>query len=261
MIDFRKEYILLIAYAKKRNLEYKSGMSLERHHILPKCIFPQWKKKKSNIVVLTREEHIKAHFLLKEIYKNEKLEFAYMSMTREINSSKLMSILWKNNDYRLKVTESNKKTWSDPKKLKEHSDLMKEIFNRPEIAKKRKEATRKVVAQKVRNIETGLIFDSMVEAAKWAGISASPKIGECCRHKRKCAGKTPDGKPATWEYVGFSERTKRHPVKILEKVPIFNGAKNKKTKICVWTNGKENIKSEFPPDESWWRGLTRKQYK
>jgi hypothetical protein len=50
----------------------------------------------------------------------------------------------------------------------------------------------------------------MREAAAWAGLamSSAPKIGMCCRGERAVAGKTPDGKLATWKYIGISPRRK-----------------------------------------------------
>ena len=41
--------------------------------------------------------------------------------------------LWENPDYRRKVTESNKRTWSDPVKLETHSKRLKDVYSNPNI--------------------------------------------------------------------------------------------------------------------------------
>ena len=40
----------------------------EKHHILPESLFPNWKKRKSNLVLLTAREHFFCHKLLIKIY-------------------------------------------------------------------------------------------------------------------------------------------------------------------------------------------------
>jgi hypothetical protein len=51
----------------------------EFHHILPKSIFPLWKRKKSNIVALTAREHYFCHQLLLKIYEYDKTKYSKMA--------------------------------------------------------------------------------------------------------------------------------------------------------------------------------------
>lgn len=54
----------------------------------------------------------------------------------------------------------------------------------------------------VRCIETGQIFPSTVEAAKWCGLKSKSNIRECCTGQGKSAGKHPEsGISLHWEYV------------------------------------------------------------
>ena len=76
--DFRKEYIELI----KKNKNKKNNGYTEKHHILPKSLFPNWADRKSNIIKLTPEEHYKAHYLLYKIYNNYETTMAFFLMLK-----------------------------------------------------------------------------------------------------------------------------------------------------------------------------------
>lgn len=67
-------------YNQKKNFP---NQCFEFHHILPKSLFPNWTKRKSNIVTLTAREHFFCHQLLTKIYEDsDKLKIAlfFMSM-------------------------------------------------------------------------------------------------------------------------------------------------------------------------------------
>lgn len=54
----------------------------------------------------------------------------------------------------------------------------------------------------VRNIETGLVFNSLLEAANWAGLKTKCNISSCCTRNRQTAGKIPGTKILChWEYA------------------------------------------------------------
>lgn len=57
----------------------------------------------------------------------------------------------------------------------------------------------KAISKKVICITTGEIFDSIKEASRQTGANQS-HIVECCRGKRKSAGKDKDGNKLIWEY-------------------------------------------------------------
>lgn len=79
-MNYRKAYCEIISHAK---LEQTKGIRIkgngnyyERHHILPKCLFPNWKNKKSNLVLLTAREHFICHLLLTKIYPCNQMIYA-----------------------------------------------------------------------------------------------------------------------------------------------------------------------------------------
>lgn len=75
-IKARQEYINLILSAKRKNLVKSSGDGLEYHHIFPRSLFPNWSRKKSNIVLLNKREHSLAHKLLYIIYPCKEMAYA-----------------------------------------------------------------------------------------------------------------------------------------------------------------------------------------
>jgi hypothetical protein len=52
----------------------------ERHHILPKSIFPEYSKNKDNLVILTAREHFICHWLLTKIIDDPKIIYALQMM-------------------------------------------------------------------------------------------------------------------------------------------------------------------------------------
>lgn len=79
-MNYRHIYMLVIEHAKseeKLGLRKKgNGNYYERHHILPKSLFPLWTKRKSNLVLLTAREHFFCHQLLTKIYPNSNMLLA-----------------------------------------------------------------------------------------------------------------------------------------------------------------------------------------
>ena len=79
--NYRSEYIKLIINAKKNPPE---GYS-EKHHILPKSMFPKWINKESNLVNLSAVDHYRAHYLLYRIYDNEEMTQTFLMMYNQTN--------------------------------------------------------------------------------------------------------------------------------------------------------------------------------
>ena len=203
----RLEYFNLIKKAKISNRNISDDIYYEKHHIFPKSLFPEWKKHKNNIVLLTRDEHLLAHKLLVVIFPSKEMSYAYNFMTSIIHvgitNSEISKELWKDTSYRERVMTHNALHWKDKNNRKKQSDKLKQFHElHPEVRYSACKSTK----QKVRNIETNIVFDSITEAAKWAGLKNGFHIGEVCRHLRPVAGKTPNGLPAHWEYDELSIR-------------------------------------------------------
>ena len=79
--------------------------------------------------------------------------------------------------------------------------VYKENYTQEKIQQILNKKYKKQKTTKVRNIETGIIFNSLLEAATWAGLKTKCNISSCCTGNRKTAGKLPNTEiPCHWEY-------------------------------------------------------------
>ena len=120
-MNYRHIYCKVISYAKSQNRHKGDGNYYEAHHILPKSMFPLWKNRKSNLVLLTPREHLFVHKLLFKIYKNSQMACALMFMQRVEQCSDI-------NEARAAVADIGRK-------------VLKKLWNDPEYRKRRIEAT------------------------------------------------------------------------------------------------------------------------
>jgi hypothetical protein len=110
-MNYKATYMKIIKKAKSENRQKTDDIYYEAHHILPKSLFPLWKNRKSNLVLLTAREHLFCHMLLVKIYpKSHEMWSAlwYMSSKSKRKDSKYPRLTLK--DYeRIKIyyAESN----------------------------------------------------------------------------------------------------------------------------------------------------------
>ena len=228
-MDYRKIYIKIVNNAKMREIDKME--TYEEHHILPRSLFPNWAKKDSNIVKLTLREHYFVHQLLVKIYPCHEMAFALWQMSmkykktssRDYQNAKLLYTewakkFWNQKDVRLRSRNQQVEIWKNEDLLKRHSEILKEVMNRPEIAEKRNAGVRKSRCTPVRCKETGQVFNCLGDAANWCGMKSPAKIGECARGERQHAGCHPVTKERlTWEYVGHTNKRKDKKVAIRSK--------------------------------------------
>ncbi len=234
-MNYRKLYINIIKNAKSQNRHKGDGNYYENHHILPKSLFPLWKNRKSNQVLLTAREHFFVHQLLAKIYPCNEMFFAcnafisrpnadYKISSKEYEKLKIEFIermrpiakkcntgrkhtpeaIEKIKAARLRQTLSGRTNkgyrWSDEAKA-----------NMSKIAKARmttefkeiiKNKTRLACAKRVRNIETGKVFDCITDVKLWLGQKAQvSNIVGSIKGRKPYAYKNPDtGEPLHWEY-------------------------------------------------------------
>ena len=219
-MDWRNVYIKIVANAKNR--ERIDNETYEEHHILPRSLFPNWVKRKDNLVFLTLREHYFVHQLLVKIYPCRQMAFALwqMSMKYKNKNSRVYEAakklckqyaveFWNRPEIRLRSREQQVEIWKNEELLKKHSEILKEVMNRPEIAEKRNKGVKASRCTPVRCVQTGEVFNSLGDAANWCKIKAMAKIGQCARGERQHCGRHPVTKESlSWEYVGHINKKK-----------------------------------------------------
>lgn len=85
-----------VRFCLERRTIYKKGLT-QRHHILPRCLFPEYKSLKNswNIVILTNEDHYIAHYLLAKFSKHPSLLSAWYAMNNKnfLDASKPIELI------------------------------------------------------------------------------------------------------------------------------------------------------------------------
>lgn len=202
-MNYRKVYMAIIAKAikenrKKLSKDAENYVYYEAHHILPKSLFPAWKKRKSNIVLLTAREHFFVHQLLAKIYPHSNMIFALMRLScdgqhtssrvygsERIAYSKRNSELQKQKydkgwikNGRLYVSKSNP-DYEKIKGYKPNHRPNRARSNRARLSPEEYSLSRKkaayVAGQKhskpIREENSGKTFKNGVEAADYFGVS------------------------------------------------------------------------------------------
>jgi len=88
-MNYRKVYMSIINSALLQNRKKNRETYYEKHHILPKSLFPRWKNSKSNIVLLTAREHLFCHKLLVHIYPLKQMYYALWRLTNDNKGHKI----------------------------------------------------------------------------------------------------------------------------------------------------------------------------
>ena len=100
-MNYRKVYMTIIVNAikenrKKLSRDAENYVYYEEHHVLPKSLFPAWKNRKSNLVLLTAREHFFCHQLLTKIYPSYAMSCALFYMC---NGNKHQRFVCSSRDY------------------------------------------------------------------------------------------------------------------------------------------------------------------
>jgi hypothetical protein len=187
-MDYLKIYNRIIARAKLENRKKTIEIYYEAHHIIPECLGGN--KNKQNMVLLSAREHFICHWLLHNAFKtNKKLFYAFYMMCKVKNknqnrytpSSRIVeyAILQKN---KMSIMPSGSSHYMFGKK---HSE---DTIQKMKISKKGCISFRKgkpaINRKQVQDLETGRIFESLLDASKYYKVSQS-YISKLLKEKRK----------------------------------------------------------------------------
>lgn len=89
-----------VRFCLERRTIYKKGLT-QRHHILPRCLFPEYKSFKNswNIVNLTNKDHYIAHYFLAKFSKHPSMISAWYAMNNKnfLDASKPIELIGSEN--------------------------------------------------------------------------------------------------------------------------------------------------------------------
>lgn len=156
---YLKRYLTFLNYYAKQKLP-EDGC-IEKHHILPVSLFPEFKKNKDNIIKLSARQHFLAHWMLAKFTNSPEMWFAFNQMKR----IGYRSILYEYARKRISevISESNR----GRTRSAEHIDAIKRSF---------------IGKRPGKNIENGTISWEYKNDSRWlTGELVSPRMGY--RHK------------------------------------------------------------------------------
>lgn len=196
-------YYAIVVNAQKRTIQ--NNAYYEKHHILPKCIFPEHKKEKWNLVSLTAREHFICHLLLTKMTKDKnryKMLQAAISFNQwitkkqnrqiDINSrtfeklkkdrSDSLKEMWQTDEtYRNAALAGFRKKNLDPEYLKIRSQERKILWTKLEYINKMK--NRPKTFKKVEIL--GKQYNSLIEAGNDLGITSNLVSKRCSSQQLK----------------------------------------------------------------------------
>lgn len=146
-----KRYEKLIKYFRDR-YEFQKNLGLEKHHILPRSLFPQYEDFKTfpeNKIVLPYRVHFIAHYLLQKITGDAGQAYACRSFGYKIGQSRLFEAaktfsiknhISKTEEGRKQQSAARKKFLSDPINMKNHVETVIAMNKREDVRLKRSKA-------------------------------------------------------------------------------------------------------------------------
>lgn len=177
-MNYRHIYCVIISHAKseeKLGLRKKgNGEYYEAHHILPKSLFPLWKEKNSNIVLLTAREHFFCHQLLTKIYPSKEMNYALIAFKVRPNTD-------------IKNYKISSKEYERLRKL--HSEMMKNMFKNFPKEKQLEINEKRKISRSNRTEEQKLKTKEKVKAA-WAKRTEEEKIKSLEKRRKKLKNRT-----------------------------------------------------------------------
>ena len=224
-MNYRHIYMLIVTKAK---IEMKEGLRTkknekyyEKHHILPRSLFPLWIDKTSNQVLLTAREHFFCHQLLTKIWPGQKTSFALAAFFWGYKSSNKQGVKRVN---KYKITS------------KEYERIRQQLAEAFSILQKQKWANK-----------------TQEELSEWSKKRSESMLGRTPEERQKSLLKyretLKNRTPEEWEAIKQkSKKTKQNKTEA-ELLELHNKL-SKNTKGKTWfNNGKNEILSFNCPDD------------
>lgn len=178
-----------------------NGTYYEAHHILPRCLFPNWVKRKSNIVLLTAREHFFCHQLLTKIYPHSKMWRALSAFQRKSKGQQRILTAKQYEICRIACSKASKgkPAWN---RGIPRTEEVKQKLRKPRLTtrgdsnpSKRVEVRQKLSESKlgeknpramhwiIKDVETGEIWDFIGGLGRWARVRGFNYMGTLRNNK------------------------------------------------------------------------------
>ena len=201
--NFWQDYFINFYDSRNRQKGYnlmKGGQTSPFVELWKNKEFKQKQSKRQSIFMKQRMRDPKN----KEFLKQQSKLYWENNIEAKKKQSQVMSNrakeLWKNEKYREAQSQRFKqylRTHKEEQKIHSRNNALKNWQNKE---------YREKICKKVKNIETGLIFESAAAAARWCGLADRSSITKHLTQHTKSAGKHPDLKiPLHWEYFNKEE--------------------------------------------------------
>lgn len=265
-MNYRLVYMKIINKAKSENRKKGLGIYYELHHILPKSLFSNWVKRRSNLILLTAREHFFCHQLLDKIYPGEKMFLALWRLSNDKQNKycKLNSIQYEKLKLKMSKIMSEKVGINAIHYNKKHSEETKKKISKTKSGVQINHGPCKEITKlKLRNLYLNKTYEEIhgIEKARLIKEKLSkPREnrrglkfftdGEQTILSKECPKNYRPGKLTRKKYF-MSESNRR-----IQTDKISKKNKNKKW----WNNGAIQVFSFLPPNETFIKGQLKKNY-
>lgn len=230
-------------FIQQRSKVLKVGY-VEKHHILPSSIFPEYKKEAWNIVELSAREHYIAHYILMKAFGGS------MSIAFNLMSNRFKGLI-KSNQYH---QGRNAHAVAISEKLLEwhkNNDCSDSLRRMRSIHNAGKMTAYDTTLQKYVRVDVDKLTESLIPVGKLRSMKSKSKTSKAMSDRKHWHD------PTTGETI-FIKMEEVPPQGFVTGASVETNQKISETmkKKFWWNNPKtmEQIRSEFPPNDQWVRG-------
>lgn len=185
-------------FIKNEWIDYRELYQINRNGKIKSLNYNRTGKEK-----ILKERKNQKGYLLINLFKNGK--------GKQFQIHRIVSFMFIENDDKINKIEVNHKDENKSNNCVENLEWCTHKYNtnygnrnekisKLQKGKKISEEHKQKVSKKIICITTGEIFNSMREAERKTGVPSN-RICECCKEKRKSAGKSETGEKLVWRYL------------------------------------------------------------
>lgn len=203
---YLERYIKLIQYVIENPTKEKKT---DRHHILPKSMFPGFKNDKWNVVKLSARQHFIAHWFLWKAFRNKQMTYAFSKMLtgnsrqkpytlkssriyeslradKALHQSKFMKELWKDEVYRQNHSNKISDKWADENYRKTQTHCINQYWNKESSIEKKSKQMKDFWSNEQNRKKRGKTYIITKTTGDMVVVENLTLFCEQCGYSRKC---------------------------------------------------------------------------